>query len=158
MVNYDKDSWNTPMDVVERVRAVFQGQIDLDPCSNEAAQIVIRARTYYTLGNDGLTHEWFGRVWLNPPFSNPAPWVDNLLGSRFASAITLTNNCTETTWCQRLMHQATAILLPHKRVRFWHAERSGAGARQGQIICYFGDRPDLFRLYFGSMGSLWVRS
>lgn len=34
---------------------------------------------YYTQADDGLTAEWYGRVWMNPPFSKTGPWVERWL-------------------------------------------------------------------------------
>jgi len=34
---------------------------------------------YYTQEDNGLASPWFGRVWCNPPFSKPTPWVDRWL-------------------------------------------------------------------------------
>ncbi len=34
------------------------------------------ARSYLTVIEDGLTTDWHGVVWMNPPFSGPAPWAD----------------------------------------------------------------------------------
>ena len=34
---------------------------------------------YLTQADDGLTADWYGRVWMNPPFSRPAPWIHRWL-------------------------------------------------------------------------------
>ena len=65
------DSWYTPPYVAAMVRQVFEGgQIDLDPCSTEAAQVTIQAGQFFTCSDDSLdTHKpWVGRVYVNPPF------------------------------------------------------------------------------------------
>jgi hypothetical protein len=37
------------------------------------------ARSYLTVIEDGLASDWHGAVWMNPPFSGPAPWVDKFV-------------------------------------------------------------------------------
>lgn len=63
----------TPPDICDRVRDVFGGAIDLDPASCEQADRLVRARTFYTLREDGLTLPWWGRVFLNPPGGTRRP-------------------------------------------------------------------------------------
>ena len=57
------------------------GAIDLDPASAPVAQKTIRAARFFTRDDDGLRHEWRGRIWLNPPYSQPdiARFIDKLL-------------------------------------------------------------------------------
>src|SRR5207253_2666456 len=43
--------------------------IDLDPASCYEANQTVRASRYYTKEDDGLSKEWYGNVWLNPPYS-----------------------------------------------------------------------------------------
>jgi hypothetical protein len=62
--------WYTPPEYIELARTVL-GNIDLDPASNAQAQKTVRADRYFTAADDGLTQEWRGRVWLNPPYSQP---------------------------------------------------------------------------------------
>ncbi len=56
----------TPCEYVETARYVL-GAIDLDPASNPLANKTIRAHSYYTTEEDGLTLPWLGRVFCNPP-------------------------------------------------------------------------------------------
>lgn len=59
------DEYYTPKEIIEAL-----GHFDLDP----ATPVNPRWRTadvMYTKEDDGLSKEWFGRVFLNPPYSRP---------------------------------------------------------------------------------------
>jgi DNA N-6-adenine-methyltransferase Dam len=102
-------------------------------------------------------HEWPGRVWLNPPYSQPliGQFCDKLLVEllerRTVAAITLTNNATETGWPKQLLQVASALCFPTGRVQFWAPGRESA-ALQGQMICYFGEHREDFLRVFVSFG------
>ena len=63
------DEYYTPVEIVEATRKALGGKIDLDPASCELAQKTVKAEKYYTIDDDGLSKEWSGYVFLNPPFS-----------------------------------------------------------------------------------------
>lgn len=56
--------WLTPPDLLQKL-----GHFDLDPCaaSNRPWDC---ADVNYTIEDNGLTKEWFGRVWCNPPYGS----------------------------------------------------------------------------------------
>lgn len=54
--------WYTPLPIWQSL-----GIFDLDPCSNKKT-LCHAALNWYTKEDDGLKQEWFGRVWLNPPY------------------------------------------------------------------------------------------
>ena len=64
----------TPKEFLSKIVDAF-GEIALDPCSH--AQAPIEARRKIILPEDGLSSNWAteGLVWINPPFSNLAPWM-----------------------------------------------------------------------------------
>ena len=64
--NSGNNEWYTPGYIIEAAKKVL-GTIDLDPASSDIANSIIKANIYYTIENDGLTKEWFGNIWLNPP-------------------------------------------------------------------------------------------
>jgi hypothetical protein len=54
-------------------------QFDLDVASSDSQEIIVPAANKFTINDDALSQEWKGRVWMNPPFSKPAPWVEKWL-------------------------------------------------------------------------------
>lgn len=68
LTSHNSDEHNTPSYLIKAAREVL-GTIDLDPMSNKLANETVRATTIYTKEDNGLDKEWFGNIWLNPPFS-----------------------------------------------------------------------------------------
>jgi ParB family chromosome partitioning protein len=155
--NSGEAEWYTPKIYIDAAREVM-GDIDLDPASSVAANGVIGADQFYTEEDDGLTKEWSGRVWLNPPYGQPVmtQFCDKLVESFddgfVEQAIVLTNNATETKWFHRLASAASAICFPLGRISFWYPERESFTPLQGQAFFYFGKSVHTFRKTFQQFG------
>jgi ParB family chromosome partitioning protein len=150
--------WSTPPEYIVAARTVL-GDIDLDPASSKIAQQTVRARSFYTAAQDGLSKPWRGRVWLNPPYHAKliGPFVEKLCqhfsAAEVEAAILLVNNATETEWFQRAGKLATGFCFPNGRLRFFDdAGRSPGSPLQGQAVLYFGKDAELFRSTFGGFG------
>jgi len=104
-VERTSDDYYTPSWVFERMGIRF----DVDVCSPPGGIPWIPADAYYTKGDDGLAQEWCGRVWMNPPYSKPTPWVDKFI--RHASGVALVP-FTKSAWFDRLWTAADAIVSP----------------------------------------------
>lgn len=159
--DYKGDEHYTPEEWIERVRDVL-GEIDLDPCSCELAQETVGAETFYTEQDSALTKEWRGRVFMNPPYSKPLPFVEQLLAAcstgAVPEAIVLVNNSTDAPWAQSLLECASAVCFLRKRIAFNRPKKKGGisignkGTRQGQIFFYIGNDPDAFVAAFADFG------
>lgn len=151
------NEWYTPAQYIELARECL-GTIDVDPASNEFAQERVRASVFYTEETDGLSKEWVGNVWLNPPYAQPAisnfidKMVDEWESGRVSAAIMLTHNYTDTAWFQKAARFAVAICFTRGRVRFEGPNGEVAAPTQGQAFFYFGDKPDRFHEVFSDVG------
>jgi phage N-6-adenine-methyltransferase len=150
--------WYTPAQYVEAARRVM-GAIDLDPATHPIAQRTVRAEKFFTAVDDGLRHEWLGRVWLNPPYAQPliVQFIEKLLAElasrRVSEAILLTHNYTDTSWFHTAARVTDAICFTRGRIKF--IDKTGtecAAPAQGQAFFYFGTRTASFRAVFGKLG------
>jgi len=68
-----KDEWGTPQEFFDKLDAEFD--FTLDPCANFERKL--KTMNMYDKHTDGLSCRWFGRVFVNPPYSgnNIEKWV-----------------------------------------------------------------------------------
>ena len=153
--NYE---WYTPKSIMILVRKLFY-KIDLDPASSDIANRLVQAETYYTIKENGLNQPWFGKVWMNPPYSQPlVQQFCNLLVEKFKQkeideACVLVNNATETAFYQNMLQYCRAVCFIKSRVKFVDQNGESTGAPlQGQTILYFGENEKLFGMIFSEIG------
>lgn len=155
--NTGESEWYTPVEYIAAARKVL-GAIDLDPASCEIANATVRATKFYSVEEDGLSKEWRGRVWMNPPYtaSLVSQFAEKLAEGveqgRVTAAIVLVNNATETKWFARLAQVASAFCFPTGRVRFLDPQGNPGAPLQGQAIIYVGKKPDTFIEQFKAFG------
>jgi len=152
------DEWHTPPEYIEVARAVL-GVIELDPASSDRARETVKAERYFTREDDGLRQEWHGRVWLNPPYSQPSitNFVNKMLSDRaegrVSAAIMMTNNCTDASWFQQAAQAADAVCFTRGRIKCRDASGAECGTpTQGQAFFYFGDDASGFIARFREKG------
>lgn len=150
----DPESY-TPSQYIESARRVM-GSIDLDPASNELAQKTVNATTWFGEEDDGLSKDWAGNVFLNPPYKYPLveDFIQKLCDSSVRAAILLTNNNTDTRWWHLAASRAKAICFTLGRINFYKADGSETQPTNGQTFFYFGSDVDLFRSEFEDYGSI----
>ena len=77
------DDLYTPPEVFDALNVQF----DMDVCAPSGGLDWIPAKTFIDMQQDGLTSEWKGVVWMNPPYSNPTPWVNKWLDHKNGFAL-----------------------------------------------------------------------
>lgn len=160
--NSGENEWYTPPDLIAAAREAM-GAINVDPASSATANRTVKADTYWTADDDGLTKRWSGNVWMNPPYAQP-------LIARFAEAVcekydakeikracVLVNNATETAWFQPMLARASAQCWLKGRVKFLNPAGDPSGQPlQGQVVLYLGDNPFRFARSFADLGVVKV--
>lgn len=151
------DDWYSPPQIVDPARFVLGG-IDFDPASCAVAQMAVRAERWCGLPLDGLAQPWAGRTWLNPPYSNPAAWVERLITEHQAgtvpAAMLLVPLAGSPAWASAAWAARTSACLFRYRLQFWHPARSPKGYDRDNVLFYFGPEPDLFRAVFANHGAI----
>ena len=90
------DKWATPREVFDALNAEFH--FTLDPCADDNNAL---CPSYFTKEEDGLSMEWRGSVFMNPPYGREIPlWMKKAWESAQAGAtvVCLIPSRTDTRW------------------------------------------------------------
>jgi len=136
-----KVEWLTPPELVASL-----GEFDLDPCSPINAPFV-HATTNFTTLDDGLAKEWFGRVYLNPPYGRGMElWLEKL--KFHGNGIALIFARTETKcFFEHIWNDADAILFVKGRIKFYHVSgvQGGTPGAPSVFIAYGKENANLLK-------------
>lgn len=149
------DVWLTPAPVIAALGG--WASFDLDPCAS-AVQPWPTALERYTEADDGLARDWFGRVWLNPPYSRPGftRFMDRMAahdrGVALIFARTETREFFRCVW-----ERASGLLFLRGRLTFHHEDGSPGKGNGGapSVLCAYG-ADDAERLAFCGLDGQFV--
>lgn len=147
--------WYTPPEIVEAVRDLFDGRIDLDPCSNSHEAPNVPALVHFTREDDGLSRPWSGRVYLNPPYGKGiGPWIEKVReeheAGRVTAAVVLVKAATDTRWFRVLSERYPRCEVAG-RLKFSGCK---APAPFPSVLFYLGDEVQRFADVFARFGVL----
>lgn len=165
------NEWYTPSRYIEAARAVM-GDIDLDPASCALANETVKARWYHTQKDNGLAQEWWGRVWLNPPYGRLQPektgstisyqvlFTRKLLqeysnGNIEQAIVMLLGNGCFSTWFQSLWSYPVCFHLG--RIDFERVDGTKSHFGFGTIFAYLGPNEQRFIDTFSQFGTIAKR-
>lgn len=119
--------WLTPPSIIRAL-----GEFDLDPCAAPSPRPWATARRHVELPEDGLSIEWQGRVWLNPPYGTGImePWLEKM--AKHGSGIALVFARTETVFFRDyIWNAADALLFIDGRLYFYLPDGTRAKGNSG---------------------------
>lgn len=130
------DEWYTPIEIINSL-----GEFDLDPCA-PVRPLWPTARVMYNKNDDGLTKEWFGRVWLNPPYSRPllTSFIKRMVDHNNGIAL-LFNRCDNVMFQDVIFPTAKAMMFLRKRIRFYRPDGTqGDSPGCGSVLIAWGEK------------------
>ena len=136
------DEWYTPKAIFEALGCWF----DLDVAAPDRGPLHVPTNRW--LSSDGLASEWYGFVWMNPPFGGRntlGPWLAKFIGH--GNGIALVPDRTSAPWFQDAWRQMDAVLFTRK-IRFIRPDGSeGKSPSNGTALMAVGDKGEkaLFR-------------
>lgn len=166
--NFSSESvdWYTPAVYLEAARRCMGG-IDLDPASSEQANQTVKASAYFASHQDGLKLDWWGRVFLNPPygrtegggslaaeFCNRA--IEQYRAGQVTAAVLLVNSLHSQSW-QRPLFDWPVCLVDH-RIQFVAADGEENKSPTFQnLFVYLGKDLPSFQREFAPIGYVMQR-
>jgi phage N-6-adenine-methyltransferase len=110
----EKDVWQTPPEIINMVEPIH-----VDPC---AAPDTSHGIINYTKEDDGLSKEWSGRVFVNPPFSQKEKWFKKVINQRDNTSVifVVTPDSTDTKswWHNYIAEYADYIWFSRGRISY----------------------------------------
>jgi len=112
----NKDDWETPKDLYAKLNIEFN--FNLDPCcSKETA----KCTSFYTIEDDGLSKNWEGNVFMNPPYGREiVNWIKKAKeeSDKGATVVCLVPARTDTKWWHTYCMKSAEIRLLTRRLTF----------------------------------------
>lgn len=146
----------TPPEIVQAAREAM-GDVDLDAASHWLANRTHRIADYFTIGRSAFEHDWHGRVWLNPPYGNNAPWFDRII--QFVDSGMVEQICIlspvwvfNTVIAMPIMDRVSGMILLSPTPKFWGHRDGRTGKNHPHAIVYIGERTAEFFEAFRPFG------
>lgn len=114
--------WETPQDFFDNLNMEFKFKTDVCALPENA-----KCDTYFTPEQDGLTQEWKGACWMNPPYGREiSKWVKKAYESALggATVVCLLPSRTDTKWWHDYVMQSRDIRFIKGRLKFGGCKNS----------------------------------
>jgi len=116
----EKMDWGTPQFLYDQLDAEFGFNVDV--CAHELNH---KCYNYFTEDDDGLSLDWVGTCWMNPPYGREiGKWIKKAYEEslRGATVVCLIPSRTDTKYWHDYVMNAAEIRLVKGRIKFVHSE------------------------------------
>lgn len=132
----ESDEWYTPPEIFNALGIEF----DIDVAS-PGKHHWVPAKKVYTKDDDGLSKNWQGLVFMNPPFggrNGQVPWLEKFI--KHGNGIAIVAARTSSKWFQDLIPKVDAMLFPRGKTKFIRPDGTvGKSPGSGIVIIAMGD-------------------
>lgn len=145
------DEWLTPPEILNQL-----GRFDLDPCS-PVTRPWDTAREHFSIQDDGLSKQWHGRVWLNPPYGRETgAWLKRLAEHGRGTALIFARTETQF-FFDHVWGSASALLFIRGRLHFHrvNGERARANSGAPSVLVAYGEM-DAYLLGVSGIGGRFI--
>lgn len=133
-----ENTWFTPKLIIDALGGA--NSFDMDPCTQSFRPFnTARMHIEHDSGGCGLSIEWSGRVWLNPPYGKEiGPFINKFMAHKKGIALIFARMGNKDV--QALMKEGANFFYLRNRVKFISKSgdsKTNAGA--DSALCFFGD-------------------
>lgn len=113
------DVWSTPQDLFDSLNKEFG--FNLDAC---AIPENAKCKKFFSPEQDGLSKEWHGVVWCNPPYGRSiTKWIAKAASSK-ATTVMLLPARTDTRWFHEYIYEKVETRFLRGRLKFGGSKNS----------------------------------
>jgi hypothetical protein len=160
-------NYYTPLEIVKPAKLFFPGgAIELDLCSDERANTIIKAQKFLTDYTEFAPRKVEGlNIWCNPPYERDfitpffVDWYEKHISiaveEKGCEILTLVNTQSSARWYHVLLNCSTAMAFFKKRIAFIDPEtmQPVKGNRYDQTLFMWSRRDDAFNRFEKSFHS-----
>ena len=125
------DDFYTPKWIFDQLAITF----DLDVAAPTGGCHWIPATNYYDQQTNGLTSDWYGNVFMNPPFSKSNNWVTKFIEHHNGIALL---PMSKSKWFDLIWHDAQAITTLPRSLKFVDPKGGDGSIYTGSMLFAYG--------------------
>lgn len=115
----ESEVWETPQDLFNRLNDEFH--FDIDVCATPENA---KCSKFFSPLDDGLSHDWQGVCWMNPPYGKKiGAWMKKAMEAK-ATVVCLVPSRTDTKWWHDYAMKADEIRFIKGRLKFGNSKNS----------------------------------
>lgn len=114
---------------------------DIDVCAPKGGLPWIPAKKVYSLDDDGLSQNWQGFIWCNPPYGKEtAKWLAKC--AEHGNGIALVFSRTDCKWFHESVDRADGVFFMKGRIQFVDGNglTGNSGTAAGSMLVGYGEK------------------